>query len=365
MQRQFLGVVLFILLLFPFSQAVAAGDNPLEAGTKNVSLSLSGQVNRALLYIYDGHQGDLFNVDSDTSSTRFRIIGKYQAHPDFSIGTNFEVQMESNSSVEVSQDNKTTGPITFTERKLEIYFDSKTYGRLWLGQGDTASNGTSEVDLSGTGIIGYSSVCDWAGGIQFRTSDTAELTGITLCEVFDNLDGLSRDDRLRYDTPAFAGFKLSSSFVTDERWDMALRYARQFGAIKAAAAIAYSERPAPVDYQVNGSFSILHSSGVSFTAASGVRGVRKSNDPKYGYFKLAYARNIWKWGESSIGFDLYLGNDVGASGNESVSFGGFVVQNLDTYATEFYAGIRQYELDQDGPNLDGVLAFFTGARVKF
>jgi len=45
--------------------------------------------------------------------------------------------------------NSEAGPNNFTERKLEIYFDSKRLGRLWLGQGDTASNGTSEVDLSG------------------------------------------------------------------------------------------------------------------------------------------------------------------------------------------------------------------------
>jgi len=43
--------------------------------------------------------------------------------------------------------NSEAGPNNFTERKLEIYFDSKRLGRLWLGQGDTASNGTSEVDL--------------------------------------------------------------------------------------------------------------------------------------------------------------------------------------------------------------------------
>jgi hypothetical protein len=366
MQRPFLGVIMCIFLIFSFSLTAEAQSNPVAAGTNNVSLSLSGQVNRALLYIHDGEQSDIFNVDSEVSSTRFRIIGDYQSHPEFSIGAIIEVEFESNSSAEISQDNKTNvGPNHFTERKLEIYFDSQTYGRLWLGQGSTASDGTSEVDLSGTGIIAYSSPCDWAGGIQFRTSDTAMLTGITLCNVFDNLDGLSRGDRIRYDTPALAGFKLSTSWVTDDRWDVALRYAGNFGAIKAAAAMAYSERPEPFDYQINGSFSVWHESGVSFTLATGIRKVDASNDPKYGYFKLSYGRAVWKLGESSIGVDLYLGDDVGAGGNDSVSFGGFVVQHLDAYATEIYAGIRQYELDQDGPDVDSVFAFFTGARVKF
>jgi len=38
------------------------------------------------------------------------------------------------------------------------------WGKAWLGQGDTASNGTSEVDLSGTDVAAYSSVGDvgWA-----------------------------------------------------------------------------------------------------------------------------------------------------------------------------------------------------------
>jgi Gram-negative porin len=365
-QRMFLGAITCIFLMFSLSLAEEVQPNPVAAGTNNVSLSLSGQVNRALLYIYDGEQSDLFNVDSEVSSTRFRIVGDYQSHAEFSIGAIIEVEMESNSSVNVSQDRKTDAdPVNFTERKLEIYFDSKTYGRLWLGQGNTASDGTSEVDLSGTGYIAYSSPCDWAGGIQFRTSDTAMLTGITLCDVFDNLDGLSRDDRIRYDTPVMAGFKLSTSWVTDDRWDVALRYGGNFGAIKAAAAMAYSKRPEPFEYQINGSFSVWHESGVSFTLATGIRKVDASNDPKYVYFKLSYARAIWKLGDSNIGVDLYLGNDVGARGNDSVSFSGFVVQNLDAYATAIYAGIRQYELDQDGPNLDGVFAFFTGARVKF
>lgn len=366
MQRTFLGMIICIFLIFSFSLAFAAESKPVAAGNQNVSLSLSGQVNRALLYIYDGEQSDLFNVDSEVSSTRFRIIGDYQSHAEFSIGAIIEVEMESNSSVNVSQDQKTDAdPVNFTERKLELYFDSKTYGRLWLGQGNTASDGTSEVDLSGTGIIAYSSPCDWAGAIQFRTSDTAMLTGITLCNVFDNLDGLSRGDRIRYDTPVMAGFKLSTSWITDDRWDVALRYAGNFGAIKAAAAIAYSKWPELFEYQMNGSFSVWHESGVSFTLATGIRKVDASNDPKYGYFKLSYAREVWKLGESSIGVDLYLGDDVGAAGNDAVSFGGFVVQNLDAYATEIYAGMRQYELDQEGPDLDGVFAFFTGARVKF
>ena len=54
MQRTFLDMIIYIFLIVSFSLAIAAESNPVAADNKNVSLSLSGQVNRALLYIYDG-----------------------------------------------------------------------------------------------------------------------------------------------------------------------------------------------------------------------------------------------------------------------------------------------------------------------
>jgi predicted porin len=81
------------------------------------------------------------------------------------------------------------------------------------------------------------------------------LTETTVGDVFANFDGLSRDDRIGYDTPTFAGFTLSSSWVTDDRWDVAARYAGDFGGVKLAAAISYAKNEPSFDSQVAGSIS--------------------------------------------------------------------------------------------------------------
>ncbi len=94
----------------------------------------------------------------------------------------------------------------FNERHMDIWIEK--WGTLRLGQGDTATNGTSEVDLSGTAVAAYSSVADVGGGFEFR--DNGDI-GITVRDSRSNFDGLSRKDRVRYDTPRWAGFFASGS----------------------------------------------------------------------------------------------------------------------------------------------------------
>lgn len=225
----------------------------------------------ALLYSDDGESEDLFHVDNSNSSTRLRAVGTGQVTDDLLLGAQIEVEFESNPSSEVNQeDQSNVGPNSFTERKLEVFAKSSRYGNLWLGQGDTASNGVSEVDLSGTSVVGYSNISDMAGGLLFRDSDTGQLTTTAIGDVFSNLDGLSRDDRLRYDTPTFAGFTGSASTIADDRWDVGLTYAGDFGAFKAGAAIAYADPNADdIGNRISGSFSVLHESGINVTFATG------------------------------------------------------------------------------------------------
>ena len=109
--------------------------------------------------------------------------------------------MQSNASNSTDIDigeNGDSGDVDLNERKIEFYVNHKRFGRLWLGQGDTASNGTSEVDLSGTTVVTYSSIEDMAGGFNFRDDNDnvitsigsafskAELTDILLYHVLDS-----------------------------------------------------------------------------------------------------------------------------------------------------------------------------------
>ncbi|MGH1481780.1 MAG: hypothetical protein ACRBM6_24125 [Geminicoccales bacterium] len=350
------------------------GPREMKSGSDDVSLTVSGQVNRGVLITDDGDDADVFFVDNDNSSTRIRLLGDAKFNDDVSIGSIIEVQFESNSTADVSQDNqRNAGNNNFTERKLEVFADSKAFGRLWLGQGDTASNGSSEVDLSGTGVVGYSGIADLAGGIQFVDGD-GNLSGVTIGDAFSNFDGLSRDDRIRYDTPRFSGAKLSASAIADDRWDVALRYSRElFGANEFEAAIAYADVDDEFD-QISGSASVKLGSivpGLNFTLAAGAQ------DPDDGaedtgafiYSKIGYLTKfkgkIGGLGKTGVAIDYYYGDDVDLNGDEADSIGVLAVQNVDRIGTELYAGYRFHSLDRNGEDFDDINALLVGARVKF
>jgi predicted porin len=246
-----LALVSVILLIIPTAQAV--------------DFKISGQINRAMLWGDNGNDDDVKFVDNDNSSTRFRFTGSNDFNEVWTVGIVWENQMESNSSADTDIDigeNGDTGDVTFTERKMEFYVNHKKFGRLTLGQGDTASNGTSEVDLSGTDVVNYSSIEDMAGGFNFRTDDDVVVTSVG--SAFSNYDGFSRRDRVRYDTPKFGPVYFSGSYMNGQIWDVAGRFAYQwegFGKLAAAAHWTGADNQRDPYKQYSGSISFLHSSG--------------------------------------------------------------------------------------------------------
>jgi len=342
-----------------------------KADPDRMSLAISGQVNRAVLHIDDGTNGEIFHVDNDHSSTRLRLVGKGRLSDDLTIGAEIEVQMESNSTGSVSQDDNDNGVggTSFTERKLQVLVDSRRFGKLWLGQGSTASDSTSQVDLSGTTVIAYSkSPEELAGGVKFFSPSTRAF-GPAIKSVFSNFDGLSRDDRIRYDTPKFGGFGLSASHVSGGAYDFALRYAAKYGAFKTAAAVAFADPgsiSATIENQHNGSFSLLHDSGFNVTFAAGhAAPERTGSDPVFAYGKLGYIARFFDIGETAFAIDFTRADNIGQDDDEATSLGFGAVQNLKKFGTQFYAGVRNHGLDRTGSDFDDVLTTLAGARVKF
>jgi hypothetical protein len=336
-----------------------------------VSVKLYGQVNRAALYTHDGDEGNWFFVDNDNSSTRIGLLGSTNAIDDFSIGTRFEVEFQSNPSNEVSQEDKNgVGDNNFKRRHFDIFVNSKRFGKLSLGHGDTASNNTAELDLSGTDVVGYSSIADMAGGQFFFDNDTDDLSDTTIGDVFNNFDGLSRDDRLRYDTPNFYGFVASGSVVSGDAADVALRYSAKLGNFKLAAAAAYSD-PASnsdsVDDTIDGSISALHSSGFNLTIAAGTQDYKDSgrDDGTFYYGKFGYQRKFFSLGTTAMSVDYSRNEDVDQDGDEADTVGFQFVQNIDQWATEYFLGYRYHSLDRDNTDFDDINAVMTGLRVKF
>lgn len=351
--------------------AFAEGHTTIPSGGTGVQLKFSGQVNRGILFVDDGVDTSTFFVDNDNASTRFSLTADGDINETWSAGVNIEIQAESNSTADVTQDDPNPDGENFlSERKLEAYIAGANFGRLTFGQGDTASNGASEVDLSGTGVVGYSGVGDSAGGIQF--TDAGVLSGTSVNDAFTNLDGLSRRDRVRYDTPSFGGLTLSTSVGAGNGgdgtfYDVAARYAGDFGGIKLDSAVAYAVTEAD-DEIINGSVSILSKdTGFSLTLAGGNQEFDAGGeDVTFGYVKAGYQTDsLTSLGNTAFAVDYAMNENALGLDDESTSYGFQAVQNINAVGTDLYLGVRNYELDQPGQDFDDVLAVLAGVRIKF
>ena len=343
------------------------------SGNKNVRLTVSGQINRGVLLADDGDQTEIYHVDNDNSSTRFRFVGEADIGS-VTAGTNFEVEFESNSTNDINQNNQST-TTTLRERRMEFYLDHERLGRLSVGQGNTASDNTSEVDLSGTSVAAFSLVSSMAGGLLFYSNDTNGLTTTRIRDVSTNFDGLGRDDRVRYDTPSFRGFSAATSYASDKKWDVATRYAVEYDDFRTAAALAYSKPKGSVNNRYNGSISVLHSSGLNATFASGAQDYQASgrDDAWSIYTKLGYIVNwdaidvAWmgRLGSTAFSVDFHRTEDLGQVGDKFSSYGIFAVQNVNDLGGQFYIGIRNHNLDRNGDDLEDVFATLVGGRIVF
>ena len=231
-----------------------------------------------------------------------------------------------------------------------------------------ASDGTAEVDESGVDVIGYSSIADLAGGLLFTNSRTGALTAVSIGSVFTNFDGLGRRDRLRYDSPSFAGFKASASHTSNDLWDAALRWGGETDGFRMAAAAAYAaNNTATTDGRLDGSASILHKgTGLNLTVAAGGDEHRAAGrDPFSIYVKAGWRSDIFSIGETAFAVDWTQSDDVAATNDEATSIGAFAVQNLKEFGAQFYGGIRTHELNRPGTPIDDIWVFSAGTRVKF
>jgi predicted porin len=350
------------LLRFKYSSTVAViillGLQPVQA----VEVKLSGQVNRAVMWADNGKDTSVLNVDNDNSSTRFRFTGSEEVNDSVTVGVVWENEFQSNPSnkVDVGQDDD--GDSEFNDRKLEAYF-VVPFGKISIGQGDGAGNGTSEEDLSGTTVIMYSGVNDTAGSINFRDNDDNEIA--TIGSTRSNFDGLSRNDRVRYDTPKFGGATLSVSGTNGDAYELAARYSGDFDSLgKITAAIAYvdaNNREDPEWTQIGGSVSWLHTSGINLTVSSGSRDIDNTGtDPVNYYGKLGYKFDI-----HAIAVEYGVTEDLAQNKDESKNYGlAYVMKPWN--GVEFYGTYRMYELDRDGTsNIEDIRQVMVGTRVKF
>jgi predicted porin len=404
---------------------------PISSARDKIKVSLSGQVDRALLYGSDGKSNAIRNVDNIISSTRFRLVGEGRVAPDTTLGTNLEMELRPNLSNQqtITQNlPQAAGNVFPTVRQAEVFLAGETWGDVRLGFGSTASYLTNEFDLSGTFIGHYVGIAEQDGGFAFRQRGAALVPagagrksvlspdgafGPAVGSVFNNFGGLGRDDRIRYDTPVWEGLQFSTSYVDGGSYDAALRLGRTIGEFRIIAAAAGAEAthrnhaptanlgyagvpagfiggaslggvnanpsgPNLADVSPNGSrhfdgsFSVLHDSGISFTMSGGVRDPRyldplgRKFSPNLLYTKLGYQHDFFPFGRTAVSVDFAKQDEVTFAGDTARSYAVALVQNIDAASTELFASAAYQTLDRTlGGSFHPIVAAWSGARVRF
>jgi len=162
-----------------------------------------------VMMVDDGKDTDAYFVDNDNAESRVNFVGIAKATDDLTLGSRIELTIAPNKSGVVNQENQADNNDVFDQRWTEVSLDSKRFGKLSLGKGNTASMNSAASDLSRTQVIAYATITDTAGGLLFRQKDDDTLTDLSIFDAFHNFDGLNRKNRLRYDTPTFHGFHLA------------------------------------------------------------------------------------------------------------------------------------------------------------
>ena len=366
-------VTMVLLAALPIGEAAAEGLKPIEytLGDGTV-IRFSGQLNMGVLH-YDDGQDDFTNfVDNENSSSRVRFQ-IFSTSEDWKFESTLEAEYQPLASNVVSQLNQEPDWDFHSTniRKAEVAFANEQFGKLWLGQGSMASDGTAEVDNSGTSVIAYSAISDTAGGYFFRFAGDG-LSDVTVGSSFSNFDGLGRKLRVRYDTPTFHGFGLRTSYGEDALaglnnplYDIAAVYGGEFEDVDLDAAIAFARNEGTDTDILDGSISGLHKpTGLSLTLAAG-REYNDSVEGRYGYVKLGYQHQFFDMGSTAFSVDYYFGNDIAAAGSDSASVGLAAVQNIDDYNLQLWALWRNHHYEDDNGDYDDGQAVFGGAIFKF
>ncbi len=373
------------------STAIAAGllAYGMPANAQNLNLKISGQINKTI-GIIDNGDNDAWGVfDNSNSGSRFRFTGSQDVGNGAKMGGVWEWQWQNSSTSSATFNSAgefSETSATLSDRKTELYY-AAGWGKLSLGKGDGAANGTAEVDLSGTSAIDYSggNACI-IGSITYGTGSST-VTGPTVSSTYTQFDGESRNTRIRYDTPKMGWGGIAVSLGNEGLIEAAYRGSWSIGNGKLAVAAGLTDTNDRTTGGVGGpatatalttnanrernmvSASYLMGMGLNFTLsystqdgeatslAAGGTGVKPAKQ------SLTYFKVGWKKGKNA--FSLSLGeakNQGPATGADATSTTLAYVYKPAKFV-ELYAAYRQSDTDITG--LSKVSALHVGSRIKW
>jgi Gram-negative porin len=364
-------------------------------GNRKVSLTISGWVAEQVMWWDDGFESNTYVTDiGSTLDSHFKLTGAAQITPGWSAGYVIHVEAGSNEVRAVDQGAFGNGaPFTTTidpngdEGGSGIillqsfwFVKSDTLGKVSVGlQSQASDNAAILVDGSGS-LVPANWVTFTGDGFFLRRSGTGNSLN-TFSLGPDNFSVRQKDlafcntlgtgvggdcngvplNSVRYDSPTFGGFSVSASWGEDDFWDVAGRYAGEFGGFKVAVAAAYSNMtdgiPGGQDvgyFQVGGYVEHV-ATGVFAYGAWGKEDaiVAGAPDGEVWYAK-AGLRERWTPLGHTVLYGFYGENNdklnpvliaEGYHDSQLTNWGGGVVQEIDAAAMSLWVHYQHNEFD--------------------
>jgi hypothetical protein len=381
-------------------------------GNRRMSLTVYGWVNKAVM-AFDAPtivnatgnapagartQGVYFGLDNTNSATRFGFRGTARIAPTVTAGYSLLLDVTGGARTatvtrnnEDAADANAGADYAIRMRDSNVWLESSTIGRLTLGR---------LTGVSAVGVIDLAGIANIAPGAVLSGNNIAFANGVSIGQVTDlSGDYGYRQEAIRYDSPALAGFTFSASIGESTRettpyistgiqgriYGVNLRYAGEFSGVRVAGGIGYerAEDETPNNgnaTNIGGALSLLHvptglflqgnylvlervnagvtREGTSYSIQGGIGqnwfGIGKTN--LYG----EYAKY-----ENDAGLFTATGFNISAAATDTTVWGLGVTQDIDAAAMQLFAGYRNFTLKEGGADQGTIGVFLAGARINF
>jgi hypothetical protein len=246
-------------------------------GNRKVSLTISGWVAEQVMYWDDGFEQNMYVGGLGTTlATNVKFTGQATIAPGYYAGYVLHLEAIDSDSLTISQQNA-TGPSLYSSlsyaggaglvgggewynvQVLQSFWFLKSdhLGKVSVGLQSQASDNTAIlVDGSGSLVpanwVAFDSRLFWLrannaptlSGVSNNTGLTWGANGPGNCRgmggAWGDCNGLTQE-AIRYDSPTWHGFSVSTSWGADDFWDVAARYAGEFNGFKISTAAAYNQ----------------------------------------------------------------------------------------------------------------------------
>ena len=333
----------------------------------NGELKLGGRLHRVLMNVDDGLSSTRLFIDSDQGPTMLRADISNSFSDELTLAGALEIGIQANRSFRVSQDEPNPGTDILV-RIGEVVADHKRYGKLSFGRGFAAAWVAPEADLSGTVPAALLPVGMFSPSLKFAGASTNQLSDIRVNQHFIDVERLLLTDRIRYDSPQFAGgARVSTSLAPDNRWDAALRYYPTTENWLVRSFVTYQHKPFPdVDDRVDLGFSARHKgSGLSLTAAWANTKLINGRDANSYVLKGGWLTDLNSLGSTAFSLDYFVGEDQRLAGDKAQSIGFFALQKWQAVGVDLYGGYRIYDVSRSDIALKDLNALALGLIYTF